>query len=33
VRVKSVVLSEGSIEKVNYKTIHLDERVLEISVE
>jgi isoleucyl-tRNA synthetase len=33
VRVKSVVLSEGSIEKVNYKTIQLDERILEISVE
>jgi len=33
VRVKSVVLSEGSIEKVNYKTIHFDERILEISVE
>jgi isoleucyl-tRNA synthetase len=33
VRVKSVVLSEGPIEKVNYKTIYLDERVLEISVE
>jgi isoleucyl-tRNA synthetase len=33
VRVKSIVLSEGSIEKVNYKTIQLDERILEISVE
>ena len=33
VRVKSVVLSEGSIEKINYKTIHFDERILEISVE
>ena len=33
VRVKSVVLSEGSIERINYKTIHLDERELRISVE
>lgn len=33
VRVKSVVLSEGPIERVNYKTIHLDERELRISVE
>jgi isoleucyl-tRNA synthetase len=33
VRVKSVVLSKASIEKVNYKTIQLDERVLEVSVE
>jgi hypothetical protein len=33
VRVKSVVLSKASIEKVNYKTIQLDERELEVSVE
>ena len=33
VRVKSIVLSKASIEKVSYKTIQLDERVLEISVE
>jgi isoleucyl-tRNA synthetase len=33
VRVKSVLLSETSVEKVSYKTIQLDERELEISVE
>lgn len=33
VRVKSVVLSERSIEGINYKTIHVDDRELRISVE
>jgi isoleucyl-tRNA synthetase len=33
VRVKSIVLSKAPIEKVSYKTIQLDERELEISVE
>lgn len=33
VRVKSIVLSKTSVEKVSYKTIQLDERELEISVE
>jgi isoleucyl-tRNA synthetase len=33
VRVKSIVLSKARIEKVSYKTIQLDERELEISVE
>ncbi len=33
VRVKSIVLSKATVEKVSYKTIQLDERELEISVE
>jgi isoleucyl-tRNA synthetase len=33
VRVNSILLSKASVEKVSYKTIQLDERELEISVE
>lgn len=33
VRVKSILLSKTSVEKVSYKTIQLDERELQISVE